>query len=43
MQFPAIYLLDGDGVIRAKPQPELKTLGKAVAALLEATKAVPPR
>jgi peroxiredoxin len=30
MQFPAVYLLDGDGVIRAKPQPELKTLGKAV-------------
>jgi peroxiredoxin len=40
MQFPAIYLLDGEGVIRAKLQPQSKTLGKAVEVLLEAGKAV---
>jgi peroxiredoxin len=40
-QFPVIYLLDGDGVIRAKPQPQLKTLGKAVDALLEPSKSAP--
>ena len=40
MQFPAIYLLDGDGVIRAKLQHQSKTLGKAVEVLLEAGKAV---
>jgi peroxiredoxin len=43
LQFPAIYLLDAEGVIRAKPQPQLKTVGKAVQALLDERGAVPTR
>jgi len=35
MQFPAIFLLDGAGVIRARPRPQSRALAKAVESLLE--------
>jgi hypothetical protein len=35
MQFPALFLLDRDGVIRAKPLPQSKSLARDVAAVLE--------
>ncbi|WP_083670850.1 peroxiredoxin family protein [Singulisphaera sp. GP187] len=38
MNFPTLFLLDRDGVIRAKPVPRLQALGQAVEALLEPAK-----
>jgi hypothetical protein len=35
MQFPAIFLLDGDGVIRVKPNHQSDTLPKLIEDLME--------
>jgi peroxiredoxin len=41
MQFPSLFLLDRDGVIRAKPLSQSKRLARDVAALLEESGAKP--
>jgi thiol-disulfide isomerase/thioredoxin len=41
MQFPALFLLDRDGVIRAKPLSQSKRLARDIAALLEESGAKP--